>query len=86
MNIFRTINNKSDWEQLLSQASFHTFFHNPLWEAHLENTFSWMRFEHYVWRDQALLSVARCRYLGKEKVVSHPFCEYGGAATNRQGI
>ena len=33
-----------------------------------------MKFERYLYRDKALLSLARVG----EKLVSHPFCEYGG--------
>lgn len=86
--MFSKVENKSQWKGLLDSALFKTFFHSPGWEEFLENEFKWIKFEHYVWcpfgtspagrKDEALLSMARCRLFGKEKLVSHPFCEYGG--------
>lgn len=78
MNTFQKIENESEWEDLLDKALFKTFFHTPVWESFLEKEFFWLKFEHYLWRDELLLSIARCRMFGKEKIVSHPFCEYGG--------
>jgi len=48
------------------------------WENFLEKNFAWLKFERYLWRDQVLLSLARVKVSGKEKLISHPFCEYGG--------
>ena len=78
MSTFQKIENKDEWEALLSGVPFKTFFHTIEWESFLEKEFSWMKFERYMWRDKLLLSVARCKLFGKEKIVSHPLCEYGG--------
>lgn len=75
---FQKVENKNKWESLSEKAFFRTFFHTPEWESFLEKEFFWLKFEHYLWGDKLLLSIARCRLLGKEKIVSHPFCEYGG--------
>jgi len=40
----------------------------------LESRFKWLKFERYLYKDRVLLSLAR---VGK-KLISHPFCEYGG--------
>lgn len=77
-NKFLKIDDKQEWRVLLSKTLFRTFFHNPEWEEFLEKNFSWLKFEHYNWQDKALLSLARVKVFGKEKLISHPFCEYGG--------
>ena len=71
---FSKIENKEEWRTLLNRALFKTFFHSLEWEEFLEQHFNWLKFEHYNWRNQALLSLAG---VGK-KLISHPFCEYGG--------
>ena len=76
--MFSKVENKSQWRSLLNRALFKTFFHTSEWEDFLEKEFSWIKFERYIWKDELLLSVARCKLFGKEKIVSHPFCEYGG--------
>ncbi|MFY9457343.1 MAG: GNAT family N-acetyltransferase [Candidatus Spechtbacterales bacterium] len=86
MNTFQKIENKNEWEDLLGRTLFKTFFHTPEWENFLEKNFSWLRFERYVWNGELLLSIARCRLFGKEKVVSHPFCEYGGPLPLKKGV
>lgn len=78
MDMFKKIDDKRNWNKLLDKTLFKTFFHSLEWESFLENEFHWIRFERYVWRDELLLSIARCKLLGKEKLVSHPLCEYGG--------
>jgi hypothetical protein len=77
-NKFLKITNKEQWQELLDRALFKTFFHNLEWEDFLEKQFKWLKFERYVYKDSALLSLAKVRVFGKEKLVSHPFCEYGG--------
>jgi len=77
---------RAQWKSLLDKALFKTFFHTLEWEEFLEREFSWLRFERYVWRDELLISLARCRFLGREKLVSHPFCEYGGPLPLKVGI
>lgn len=44
----------------------------------MEKEFKWLKFERYIWNSQVLLSLARVKIGGKEKLISHPFCEYGG--------
>ena len=77
-NKFSKINNEQEWRDLLSKVLFKTFFHSWEWENFLEEIFPWLKFERYNWRNQALLSLARVKIFGKEKLISHPFCEYGG--------
>jgi len=67
---FLKIDDEKQWQDLLTQALFKTFFHQPEWEKFLESQFKWLKFEHYNYQDRALLSLAQG--------VSHPFCEYGG--------
>jgi hypothetical protein len=73
-NKFSKITNRDQWQNLLDKALFKTFFHNLAWEEFLEKELKWLKFEHYNYQDLALLSLARV----KGKLVSHPFCEYGG--------
>ncbi len=75
---FSKIDDERQWQALLNKTLFRTFFHNPEWEKFLESQFKWLRFEHYNWQDKVLLSLARVKISGKEKLISHPFCEYGG--------
>ena len=83
---FVSIKDKNIWIDLLDRALFRTFFHEPEWEDFLEKEFQWMKFEHYTWKDELLLSVARCKLLGKEKIISHPLCEYGGPLPLKEKI
>lgn len=76
--MFSRVYDLGEWKALLESALFRTFFHSPEWEEFLEKEFSWLKFERYVWRDEFLLSIARCTLFGREKIVSHPLCEYGG--------
>ncbi|MDI6591323.1 MAG: peptidoglycan bridge formation glycyltransferase FemA/FemB family protein [Patescibacteria group bacterium] len=78
MTFFQKIDDKKEWQDLLDKILFKTFFHNLEWEEFLEKEFKWLKFKRYLWRDQALLSLAQVKIFGKEKLVSHPFCEYGG--------
>lgn len=71
---FIKITSKDEWENLLDKVFFKTFFHNAEWEEFLESQFKWLKFERYLYKDRVLLSLAR---VGK-KLISHPFCEYGG--------
>lgn len=75
---FLKIDNKKEWQDFLNKVLFKTFFHNFKWEEFLEQNFRWLKFEHYIWQDKAILSFCRVKTLGKEKLISHPFCEYGG--------
>ena len=73
-NNFRKIENREEWQALAKGVLFKTFFHSWEWEGFLESQFPWMKFEHYNWKNEALLSLART----EKKLISHPFCEYGG--------
>jgi hypothetical protein len=79
---FSKIENKEEWQKLLDKALFKTFFHNLKWEEFLESQFKWLKFERYLYKNQALLSLARVG----DKLVSHPFCEYGGPLPLKEGI
>lgn len=78
MNKFQKIEDKADWQSLLNKALFKTFFHSLEWEEFLEKNFKWLKFEHYLYKDEVLLSLAKYKIFGKEQLISHPFCEYGG--------
>ena len=78
MSYFQQVKDKTKYQELLGKVLFKTFFHSLDWEEFLEKEFKWLKFEHYLYKDEAVLSLARYNFLGKEKLVSHPFCEYGG--------
>jgi len=71
---FIKIENSQDWQVLLEKVLFETFFHNMEWEEFLESQFKWLKFERYVYKNSAILSLANAG----NKLISHPFCEYGG--------
>ncbi len=75
---FQKIEDKNIWQGYLRKAKFQTFFHGLEWEGFLEQNFRWLKFERYVWNGQALLSFARFKDGRQERLISHPFCEYGG--------
>ncbi|MFH1820674.1 MAG: GNAT family N-acetyltransferase [Candidatus Nealsonbacteria bacterium] len=75
---FLKIEDKDKWLALLDRALFKSFFHSLEWEEFLESQFKWLKFERYLWEDQTVLSLARAKIGNSEKLVSHPFCEYGG--------
>lgn len=86
MKNFQKIENKKEWQSLLNKVLFKTFFHSLEWEEFLEKNFSWLKFEHYLYKDEVLLSFARYKIFGKEKLISHPFCEYGGPLPLKEEI
>lgn len=71
---FLKIEDKTKYQDLLDKVLFKTFFHFLEWEEFLEKQFKWLKFERYVYDNSALLSLARVG----AKLISHPFCEYGG--------
>lgn len=83
---FQKIEDKREWGSILNRVLFKTFFHTLAWENFLEKEFPWVKFEHYVWREQLGVSMAKCKVFGKEKLISHPFCEYGGPLPLRREI
>lgn len=86
MNNFQQIKDKIKYQELLDKVLFKTFFHSLNWEEFLEKEFKWLKFEHYLYKDEAVLSLARYNFLGKEKLISHPFCEYGGVLPLKTNI
>lgn len=86
MPSFKQIEDKKEWTGSLRKALFSTFFHSLDWEDFLEREFKWLKFERYIYKGELLLSLARFRLKGKERLISHPFCEYGGPLPLKQGI
>lgn len=70
--------NKEEYKELLNKVSFKTFFHDLAWHEFLAQQFKWLKFEYYLYKDDSLLPLARFKVFDKEKLVSLPFCEYGG--------
>ena len=73
---------KKEVASLLDKVLFKTFFHELEWQEFLEKEFKWLEFEHYLYKDKALLSFGK---VGK-KLISLPFCEYGGPLPLQEGI
>lgn len=71
---FQKIESKKELQELLDNVLFKTFFHELEWQEFLEREFGWLRFEHYLYKDELLLGLGR---IGK-RLISLPFCEYGG--------
>ncbi len=71
---FQRIKDRGELQGLLDRALFKTFFHSLEWQDFLEKEFKWLKFEHYLYKDELLLTFGR---IGK-KLISLPFCEYGG--------
>jgi len=65
---------KEEYKKLFDKASFTTFFHNLEWNEFLEREFKWLKFEYYLYKNDSLLSFGRVG----NKLISLPFCEYGG--------
>ncbi|MBD3207834.1 MAG: peptidoglycan bridge formation glycyltransferase FemA/FemB family protein [Candidatus Nealsonbacteria bacterium] len=86
MNSFRKIEDKAEWQSFLQKAPFKTFFHSLEWEEFLEKEFSWLEFNRYLYKDEVLLSFGRYSVLGKRKMISHPFCEYGGPLPLKENL
>jgi hypothetical protein len=75
--MFKRIN-KEEYGKFLNKVKFKTVFHELEWHGFLEKQFKWIRFEYYKYGDEAILPLARFKIFRKEKLVSLPFCEYGG--------
>jgi len=82
MNNFQKITNEEQWQGLLKTVKFKTFFHSFGWESFLEKEYKWLKFSRYIYKNKALLSLA----VYKSKLVSHPFCEYGGLLPLEKGL
>lgn len=74
--------NKPEFRALLDKTLFKTFFHSVEWHEFLENEFKWLKFEYYSYKNEALLVFGR---IGK-KLISLPFCEYGGPLLLKSGF
>lgn len=82
MDNFKKIN-KQEYKDLLGKIQFKTFFHETEWHEFLEKEFKWLKFEYYLYKNknnEALLPIA---IVGK-KLISLPFCEYGGPLLLKQ--
>jgi len=77
---------KTEYKNLFDKVLFKTFFHGIEWQDFLEKEFKWLKFEHYLYKDELLLTFARFKVLGKEKSISLPFCEYGGPLPLKKNI
>lgn len=73
MKNFKKIN-KQEAKNLLDRALFKTFFHSLEWQDFLEKEFKWLRFEYYLYKNEFLLIFGKVG----NKLISLPFCEYGG--------
>ncbi len=71
--MFKKIN-KEQYKELLRKVRFKTFFHELEFHEFLEKEFKWLKFEYYNYNNKAVLAFGR---VGK-KMISLPFCEYGG--------
>jgi hypothetical protein len=85
MKNFRKIN-REEYKNLIDKVLFSTFFHGVEWHEFLEKEFKWLKFEYYSYKNEAILPLVRFKVFGKEKLISLPFCEYGGPLPLKQGI
>lgn len=74
MKNFQKIESKEEVADLLDKVLFKTFFHELEWQEFLEKESKWLKFEHYLYKNEALLTFGK---IGN-KLISLPFCEYGG--------
>jgi len=81
MKNFRKIS-KEGYKELLDKAPFKTFFHNPEWHDFLEKEFKWLKFDYYLYKDELLFPIA----MAGKKLISLPFCEYGGPLPIKENI
>ncbi len=77
---------KKEYRNFFEKSLFKTFFHNPEWHDFLEKGFKWLKFEYYFYKDEAILPFGGFKVFGREKLVSLPFCEYGGPLLMRDGL
>jgi len=73
MKNFQRIN-REQYKELLGKVFFETFFHKADWHEFLEKNFNWLEFKYYLYKDEFVLPIARVG----SKLISLPFCEYGG--------
>jgi hypothetical protein len=77
MTIFTKITT-NEYKELLNSVQFKTCFHEIEWHDFLEKQFKWLEFEYYLYGDKVILPLAKFKVFDKEKLISLPFCEYGG--------
>jgi len=73
---------KQEYQDLFKKALFSTFFHASEWHEFLEKEFKWLKFEYYSYGEKLLFPVARAG----NKLISLPFCEYGGPLPLKENI
>ncbi len=69
---------RNQYRELFNRTKFSTFFHNADWHEFLEKQFRWIFFEYYLYGSEIIFPIAKFRIFNKEKIISLPFCEYGG--------
>ena len=81
MNNFQKIN-KEQYRDLLDRTLFKTFFHEIEWHEFLEREFKWLKLEYYLYNDELLFPLVRIN----KRLISLPFCEYGGPLPIKNNI
>jgi len=76
MKNFQKIN-KQEYKNWLDKVQFKTFFHETDWHEFLEKEFKWLKFEYYLYKNKNNEVLLPMAIIGK-KLISLPFCEYGG--------
>jgi len=82
MRNFQKIEDENEIKKLLDRVLFKTFFHSLEWHEFLEKEFKWINFEYYLYKNELLFEIAR---IGT-KIISLPFCEYGGPLPLKENI
>lgn len=70
---------KTEYKNLLQQVQFKTYFHETEFHEFLEEEFRWLSFEYYSYSNEAIIAFGRIKTcLPVGRLISLPFCEYGG--------
>ena len=79
--LFQEIN-KQQYQHQLNNVLFKTFFHETAWQDILaqEFDFTWRYFNY---KNELIISLAD---FGNGRLMSHPFCEYGGPLPLIKGL
>lgn len=70
---------KEEWKKNLEKVSFYTFFHTLDWLEIIEKHYPWLKLKLNK-NDEKLFPYFRY----KNKIISLPFCEYGGPISNKK--
>ncbi|MCK4589173.1 MAG: peptidoglycan bridge formation glycyltransferase FemA/FemB family protein [Nanoarchaeota archaeon] len=70
---------KRKWQEEIDKVSFHTFFHTLEWLELVEKHYSWLKLK-LIKSNGKLFPY----FTYKNKVISLPFCEYGGPISNEK--